>query len=767
MRHIRVQLDPRIYSPRYQETSVRITPLLLAVWACVAGRAAGDELARVDFARDVQPLFNAHCIECHGPQQQKNGFRLDRRRDAMRGGTGRMIGGSSAASHLYLKLVSDQYGPQMPPAAELAREEIDIIKAWIDQGAPWPDELAGETPPTVADPKATRTMELLRDGNREAFQKLLRDDPSTARLTGPGGSTPLMYAVLYADADAVRLLLENGADPNIRNEAGATALMWAVDDLEKTRLLVNNGADVNARSADGRTPLLIATGYYGADETIKLLLEHGADPSIKAPSYRGPVTPLRQAADRGDHAVLNMLLERGADVKSAGPFPLVGALNATSDACIERLTRSAGAELWRPALLFIAPPFGEPGVFSDSRTVKLLINRGADVKAGDRAGHTLLMLAAHLDSMPVDTVKTLIAHGAEVNVKTPAGKTALDFARQRGETPLVELLIKAGAMPGSDKTEPALKPSPAASVRDALARSIPLLQRADVTFFEKTSCVSCHHNSLTAMTIVKARKHGVEVDSQIAQKQLKNVAAYIENWRERALQGMGIPGESNSINYTLLGMAAENYPPDAATDAMARFLKGQQSPDGHWRRVADRPPLGSSIFQITAVSMRGLQVYAPKAQRSLYEKAVQKAAEWLKRTVPRTNEDRAFQLLGLGWAGGNRDVIQSAAHELLALQRPDGGWGQLPSMPSDAYATGQALVALNEAAGVRASDPAYQRGVQFLLRTQLEDGSWHVRSRAIPFQPYFESGFPHGPDQWISAAATNWAAMALAPAASP
>ena len=51
------------------------------------------------------------------------------------------------------------------------------------------------------------------------------------------------------------------------------------------------------------------------------------------------------------------------------------------------------------------------------------------------------------------------------------------------------------------------------------------------------------------------------------------------------------------------------------------------------------------------------------------------------------------------------------------------------------------------------------------MNTQLEDGSWHVRSRCIPFQPYFESGFPHGHDQWISVAATNWASMALVPAA--
>ena len=87
-------------------------------------------------------------------------------------------------------------------------------------------------------------------------------------------------------------------------------------------------------------------------------------------------------------------------------------------------------------------------------------------------------------------------------------------------------------------------------------------------------------------------------------------------------------------------------------------------------------------------------------------------------------------------------------------------------MTSDAYATGQALVALAESGAVRTSDAAYTRGVQFLLTTQFADGSWFVKSRAIPFQPYFESGFPYGHDQFISAAGTNWATMALAVAAS-
>jgi glycogen debranching enzyme len=66
---------------------------------------------------------------------------------------------------------------------------------------------------------------------------------------------------------------------------------------------------------------------------------------------------------------------------------------------------------------------------------------------------------------------------------------------------------------------------------------------------------------------------------------------------------------------------------------------------------------------------------------------------------------------------------------------------------------------------LKISDSAYKRAAQFLIGTQLEDGSWYVRSRSIAFQPYFESGFPHGRDQFISAAATNWAAMALVPLA--
>jgi squalene cyclase len=183
--------------------------------------------------------------------------------------------------------------------------------------------------------------------------------------------------------------------------------------------------------------------------------------------------------------------------------------------------------------------------------------------------------------------------------------------------------------------------------------------------------------------------------------------------------------------------------------------------DGGWRIAAQRPPIESSDIEATAIALRSLQSFAPQPHKAEYAKAVEAGTAWLTNAQPHTTEDHAFQLLGLTWAHTKKDVLQKVARSLIALQRTDGGWSQLPTLESDAYATGQALTALAEAGALSVTDPVYRRGVQFLLNTQLDDGSWYVRTRAVPVQPYFDSEFPHGKDQFISAAATNWATMAL------
>jgi ankyrin repeat protein len=714
---------------------------------------------KVDFRRDVQPLLRQYCIGCHGPSQQMNAFRLDRRRDAMRGGTIAVIApGNSQGSRLYLKLIGNQYGPQMPPTGALRPEQIAVLKAWIDQGAEWPDDASGEEPPLPPDPKAVPIMKALREGDKQTFGRLALQAPKAGNLRGPGGTTPLMQAALYGDAASLRLLLDKGADLNLRNDAGATALMWAANDLEKTRLLLDRGADVNARSEDSRTALLIAAGRFGSRDVVKLLLDHGADIQAKSPGLGGDMTPLTEAARLPDEALQRLLIERGADLKAAGPGPLGYAQYTGCEKCIDLLAAGAGPEILSMGAVFSAPPF------LDATAIARWLNRGADVHTKDQDGNTLLMLAAASDSLPLESVKALITRGADVNARNTAGRSAMDFARLRGPNPVVDLLAKSGAKEATPFKLESATPRPAGSSREAIARALPLLQKSDSNFLQRSGCVSCHHNTLTAMTIAAVRKRGFPLDDQLASDQVKKIAAYIDSWRERALQGVGIPGDSDTAGYILLGLAAANHQPDEATDAMARFIRGQQYPDGSWRIFAHRPPIESSDIEVTAVSMRSLQLYGPKVRRAEYQAAARRATDWLVKARPHKTEDRVFQLLGLEWAGLNskQAIIRNGVRGLLATQRPDGGWAQLPSLASDAYATGQALLALREAGGLRATDPAYKRGIAFLLRTQLEDGSWYVRSRAVPLQPFFESGFPHGRDQFISIAASNWATRALA-----
>ena len=185
----------------------------------------------------------------------------------------------------------------------------------------------------------------------------------------------------------------------------------------------------------------------------------------------------------------------------------------------------------------------------------MLLERGAEP-----GPNILQSVALSPNTIPVDAIQTLIARGANVDAKTLGG-TLLDFAKRQGNTTLVDALSRAGV---KDESPAQLRAEAEAvgSVRGALDRSLPPLQRADVAFIERAGCVSCHNNSLTAMTIAAARAKGVRVDEHIARAQLQKIAAYLEENRERALENAGIPGGIDTVSYILLGMAAEKYPSD-------------------------------------------------------------------------------------------------------------------------------------------------------------------------------------------------------------
>lgn len=298
--------------------------------------------------------------------------------------------------------------------------------------------------------------------------------------------------------------------------------------------------------------------------------------------------------------------------------------------------------------------------------------------------------------------------------------------------------------------------------RTVVTKSLPLLQTLGTKFIEASGCVSCHNNALPAMTVAIARERGFTINEQAVQTENAKIAELWGAKREQLLQGGGVGGGIDAASYILVGMAANGQTANATTDAVVHFLAGQQTKAGNWDiQIRSRPPLEASHFNATALSLRALQLYSPKGRSESVKQQIAEARQWLTKATPQSNEDRAFHLFGLHWSAADKATKQKAAAQLLALQRSDGGWAQLPSMQSDAFATGQSLVALHRAGGLPTTDAAYQRGVQYLLRTCEPDGTWHVQSRSFPFQKQFESGFPYGKDQWISAAATSWAVMAL------
>jgi len=124
-------------------------PIQFSVWLGLTGtlmvsRNFAADQAKVDFAREVQPIFIKRCYECHGPDKQRSNLRLDHKADAARGGKSgepTWIPGDSAKSHIIQRVTSTDSDEQMPPKGErLTAEQIKALRKWIDQGADWPEE---------------------------------------------------------------------------------------------------------------------------------------------------------------------------------------------------------------------------------------------------------------------------------------------------------------------------------------------------------------------------------------------------------------------------------------------------------------------------------------------------------------------------------------------------------------------------------------------------------------------------------------------------
>jgi ankyrin repeat protein len=574
----------------------------------------------------------------------------------------------------------------------------------------------------------------------------------------------LFLAVAHRDLAGVNVLLKRGADPNARNGLEFTPLFMAAASGQPQVMaaLLQAGAKLEASSPYGTALSFAAEG--GSVPSLKFLLARGAN--IHRVRADG-ITVLMLVARAGDPEITGELLRRKAEVNAKdndGATPLIFAAREGNEA-VGRLLLAAGAAV-DAADSHRRTPLMDAAVNGHAGFVRLLLEKGAKVNAQDAGGRTPLLLTAAYGDHP-DVIRALLDAGADPHAADAGHHTALALATARWHMETARLLGAPAVAPVLAEGMPTRTPS------QAVQTSLKTLQRSMLEFNRRTGCISCHQDGLGRMATGAARERGLLLDPAVERAQMERIDGAVNGMRPLHLAALKSPEAMKNVplieivevtaGYTwmLAGMAAHQQPATEATGAMAMVLARQQSPDGSWQFMVPRVPMQSSFFTMTALAARALRTYAPRASAAEVAQRIDRAKRWLLTAPTEKSEDRAFRLLGLKWAGASLAERQKAIDELRADQRSDGGWPQLPAMQSDAYATGEALYALRLAGGLPVTDPAYQRGVQFLLRTQDDDGSWFVNKRAVPLNNYFDAAFPHGESQYSSFNATCWATMAL------
>jgi len=308
-------------------------------------------------------------------------------------------------------------GRDNPPLCRAVKAgSMDVVKLLVEAGA---DVNAGNWPPLC----------VAVDEDNVPIAKYLIE--KGANIDIPEGWTALQQAP-YANASSlemIKLLIAKGGDVN----AGPyTALHGAVDKnrLDMIELLLEKGADINAIGKRGMTPLCLAARYC-TPKTIGLLIARGANPNI---ADEGGFLPLHWAAVNGDKDMLDLLLSKGDYANSIHVAAYKGNLNQVTS----RMEDGTGVNVKGEAGW---TPLHWAGLANSSEMAAFLITKGADVNA--RAGHGFTPLrTAH--SLPV--IKLLISRGADVKAEdTDLGLTKLHMVCGSGDIDVAELLIASGA----------------------------------------------------------------------------------------------------------------------------------------------------------------------------------------------------------------------------------------------------------------------------------------------------------------------------------
>ena len=314
-------------------------------------------------------------------------------------------------------------------------------------------------------------------------------------------------------------------------------------------------------------------------------------------------------------------------------------------------------------------------------------------------------------------------------------------------------------------------------VKLAIERGYKIIEAGVDNYPNHRKCFSCHHQALPLLSISLKCKprigfpgagrvyEGTEEDrARMKSIQTLTVESF-QSHRQALDQGKEIEGTVLTVAYGLWTMDMANCEANETTDWMVDYLLEHQAKDGAWYVETVRPPAASSRAMTTALAVYGIRAYGkPSDEDERVKKALQAAEEVL---GFKDRTDTMEERNGIEWLSYMLIPAKDpkGLKTLRQLQNKDGGWGRAPGEPSDPYSTGQTLLMMAQdyymfKVGVRNHKP-YMSGVNYLLDTQQEDGSWHMETISKPVQNYFDNGDPHGKDQFISMFATSWAVSAL------